>query len=175
MSTFQGTDNCTDIILDFIAEGESNGNYNAVIGEVNSQASLATLTLNYITQKLMPGLLTKHPSLNSTAVGRYQLIRKTFLACQASCGFVGNVMFSPKVQDEMAVVLLKGRGYQSWWLGHMNDEVFAHNLSMEWASLPDPDNGGRSHYDGVGPNHAGTTLAKVYTMLAAARAAKPRA
>ena len=54
----------------------------------------------------------------------------------------------------------------------MTDERFAHAISLEWASLPDPDNGGESRYDSVGPNDAGTSLHDVFKMLERARAAR---
>jgi hypothetical protein len=59
--------------------------------------------------------------------------------------------------------------YRRWYKKEVDDERFAHNLSLEWASLPDPFLGGKSHYDGVGPNHAGTSLKVVYSMLEKAR------
>ena len=83
--------------------------------------------------------------------------------------------FTPQLQDRLGLALLVGRGYQKWWTGAITDERFAHNISLEWASLPDPENGGKSHYDGVGPNHASTSLDAVLAMLARARAAKPQA
>lgn len=181
MSTLKGTDDCTDIILDFIAggvpgnpDGESRGNYNAVIGEPDSTDDLSQYTIDYIRTTLMDQLLARHPRLNSTATGRYQVIRRTLQAIQHSLGLDDHTtFFTHEVQDKIALQLLIGRGYQSWWRGHMTDAEFAHGLSCEWASLPDPKRDGASHYDGVGMNHAGTTLAHVYAMLAAARAAKP--
>ena len=169
MSTLKDSDACTDIILDLIAEHESNGNYNAVIGNVHAANDLGLKRLHDI-YDLMAALLSS--GRPSTAVGRYQIIRRTLQALQAGLELSDDELFTPELQDKLAVRLLVGRGYPSWWRGSMTDEELAHGMSCEWASLPDPERGGKSHYDGVGPNHAGTTLAHVYERLAAARTAQ---
>lgn len=172
MSTMNDSDLTTDIILDLIAEHESNGNYNAVIGNAKATGDLSRYTLNYVRTSLMQDLLDAGQP--STAVGRYQIIRRTFQAIQAALALPDNVLFTPHVQDQMAVKLLVGRGYPAWWRSHMTDAEFAHGISCEWASLPDPERGGASHYAGVGMNRAGMTLAHVYDALRRARAAIPK-
>lgn len=169
MSTYKGQDDCTDIILDLIAEHESNGNYNAVIGKAKATDDIGAMTLGYVRTTLMQQLLDAGQP--STAVGRYQIIRRTFQAIQGALKLPDDALFTPEVQDQMAVRLLVGRGYPAWWRGHMTDAEFAHGMSCEWASLPDPERSGASHYDGVGQNHAGTTLGHVYEALKRAQAA----
>lgn len=179
MSTIRN-DGCTDAVLDFIAggvpgnrNGESCGNYNAVIGAPRSRDDLSARTVNGI-YALQDYLLSI--GRPSTAVGRYQIIRSTLETLQDALDLSGNELFTPALQDRLAVALLVDCGYRQWWRGTIDDAEFAHRLSLEWASLPDPKNGGRSHYDGdAAGNHAGTTLAAVYAMLRAARAAKPAA
>ena len=177
MSTLAQSDPCTDIVLDFIAGGvpdnpggESGGNYNAVIGDMHATDDLGAKTLAEIY-----GLQAKLLGMGrpSSAIGRYQIIRRTLQALAAQLNVSSDTLFLDALQDQLAVKLLVQRGYQAWWRGQMNDEELLHNLSCEWASLPDPERGGKSHYDGVGPNHASTTLAKCYAMLTRARAAKP--
>lgn len=170
MSTYAGSDNCTDIILDLIAEHESNGNYNAVIGDARATADLSAMTITQIYALMDQRLAAGMPS---TAIGRYQIIRRTMRALLAPLGINNDTLFTPEVQDAMAWRLLIGRGYPAWWRGSMLDVEFAHGLACEWASLPDPDNGGRSHYDDLAGNHAGTTLQHVYERLQAARYARP--
>lgn len=171
MSTYKGKDDCTDVILDLISEHESAGNYNAVIGHVHASDDLGQYTIRQIYAK-MDGLLYKE-HMPSTAIGRYQIIRKTLKSLVATLHLNENVdKFTPELQDRLAVELLKYRGYQKWYLGKLGNVDFAHQLSCEWASLPDPYNGGRSHYDGIAGNHAGTTLAHVYAGLDRARALK---
>jgi muramidase (phage lysozyme) len=170
MSTFAGKDNCTDIILDLISERESGGHYNAVIGNAEATDDLSQKTLAEI-YALMNQLLDE--GRPSSAVGRYQIIHGTLLTLQHMLGLPMSTLFTRELQDSLAWHLLIGRGYPRWWLGAMSDVDFAHGLSEEWASLPDPDNAGKSHYDGVGPNHAGMTLEHVYDALGRARASKP--
>lgn len=170
MSTYRERgDPATGILLDCIAEHEAGGNYNAVIGDSRATDDLSRKTLDQI-YVLMARLLVKRRP--STAVGRYQIIRNTLRTLQASKKLPGSTLFTPELQDGLALSLLIGRGYSKWRTGAMSDKDFAHSLSCEWASLPDPRNGGKSHYDGIGPNHAGTTLAHVYDSLRRAREAK---
>jgi conjugal transfer mating pair stabilization protein TraG len=149
-------------------DGESGGNYNAVIGDPRSSLDLGRLTLRDV-YALMARLLAE--GRPSTAVGRYQIVRETLRELQARKELPSSALFTPHLQDECALSLLMRRNYRDWWLGRIRDLEFAHDLACEWASLPDPENGGRSHYDRVGTNHAGTTLEAVWRMLAAARAA----
>ncbi len=179
---YKTSDPCTDIILDFIAGGiwgdrlgnpigESDGNYNAYFGHIKSGKDFSTYPLDhiYVFQSVM---LSHDP--RSTAIGRYQFLRRTLKALQAKKQLPGSTRFTQKLQDELAVDLLVARGYRAWWRGAITDKEFAHNLSMEWASLPDPENGGRSHYDGDSAgNHASTTIAHFMQMLVKARLAKP--
>jgi muramidase (phage lysozyme) len=169
LSTYKGKDDCTDIILDMIAVHESNGNYNALIGNANSKADLSRYTLAEI-YELMKKLLTIGEP--STAIGRYQIIKATLRTLQTKKGLPDTTKFTPELQDQLAVSLMVGRGYPAWWDGRITDAEFLHGLSCEWASLPDPNANGKSHYDGVGPNHAGTTLAWVYAALRRAKGAE---
>lgn len=177
MSTYKGVDDCTDTILDFIRggtpdhpSGEAGGNYNAYFGHVRSTVMLTEKTLDQIYQ-FQGEMLLNDP--RSTAVGGYQFLRRTLRGLQQRKGLPGSALFSARLQDELAVVLLVGRGYSAWWRGVLSAEDFAHGMALEWASLPDPFNGGRSAYDGDGVNSTDTTLAKVYAMLSRAYNVKP--
>jgi muramidase (phage lysozyme) len=178
------TDPKIAIILDFIAggvpgnpSGESAGNYNAVIGQPHASQSLAGMRLDGI-------FILQHQALGrgmpSDAIGRYQFIGPTLRNLVAQAKLPLTTLFTPDLQDRLATVLLRGRGYGHWATGpfsppQISDAQFAHGLSCEWASLPDPFNGGRSHYDGLAGNHASCTLGAVYAMLEQARpGAKPQ-
>lgn len=167
MSTYRGADTCTDLLLDFISEHESRGNYNAVIDNAGSAADLSDNTLDDI-YSLMEELLAR--GHRSTAVGRYQIIRGTLQALQRGQRLTGNTLFTPRLQDDLAIALMVKRGYSKWWRGEISNEGFAHGLSCEWASLPDPLNGGKSHYDGDrAGNHAAMPLSTLYDVLWRAR------
>lgn len=176
MSTYKGKDDCTDTILDLISEQESRGNYNAVIGHVYGLPGieLSHLTIRQI-YSVMDGLLNGRygKRMPSTAVGRYQIIRRTFKNVAANLRLKDTDKFTHELQDRMAVELLKGRGYQKWWLRKLTTIDFVHQLSCEWASLPDPYKGGKSHYEGLAGNHAGMTLLHVYHTLDRARTLMP--
>lgn len=99
----------------------------------------------------------------STACGGYQFLRKTLLATMRQMRLSGSELWSPELQDRMAVHLMDNRGLLSYLAGQMTREAFANNLAMEWASLPvvtrlkgqkrvvDP---GETYYAGDGLNKA---------------------
>ena len=106
MSTYNNLDNCTDLILDFIAggvadnpSGESGGNYNAIIGEPNSTRNLSRYNLVDIAD-------LQHELINggnpSSAVGRYQIIDRTLQTLIAELGLPKETMFTPALQDRLA-------------------------------------------------------------------------
>lgn len=168
MTAITDIDPATDILLDFIAGGETGGNYNAYFGHAKSRVDLGGHTLASI-YEFQRGMLANDP--RSTAIGRYQFLRKTLQELQAECSLPDTELFTPALQDRLGLRLLVRRGYSDWRLGAITDSEFAHRLSLEWASLPDPKADGRSHYDGDSAgNHASTSLSEVYAMLARSRA-----
>lgn len=180
MSTYRGIDNCTDTILDFLRGGwkdgtgkvhnmEAAGFYDIMVGERAPANNLRVKTLNQMLS-FQSEWITKH---GGSAAGAYQIIRPTLVTLITQLKFKSDTLFNEQTQDRLGVKLLTGRQYQLWWTMRIDDEEFAHQLSMEWASMPDPLNGGLSHYQGVGPNQAGCKLADVYAMLKHARSLKP--
>jgi muramidase (phage lysozyme) len=173
LTSYKGTDDCTDTILDFIAggvpgnpSGETQGNYNAYFGHVHGSVELSKYTLDDI-YEFQAAMLAKDP--RSSAVGRYQFLKKTLQALQEKLGLPGTTLFTHELQDKLALALMVGRGYKRWWNGEMSDSELATGLSCEWASLPDPAKGGRSHYAGDGLNSNSTATANVLAMLQHAR------
>jgi muramidase (phage lysozyme) len=173
-------DPATRLILDFIRggvpdnpSGESAGNYNAYFGHAESDHDFSKDTLVDV-YNWQSAMLRRDS--RSTAVGAYQFLKRTLQGLQEKLKLSGNsTFFTPGLQDCLAVELLVDRGYADWWRGELSDEDFLHNLSMEWASLPDPQNAGRSHYDGDSAgNHASTTQAKALAMLQQARTLIPK-
>jgi muramidase (phage lysozyme) len=173
LTSYKGTDDCTDTILDFIAggvpgnpSGETQGNYNAYFGHVHATEDLSKYDLDGI-YEFQAAMLAKDP--RSSAIGRYQFLKKTLQALQAAAQLPGSTPFTPELQDKLALALMVGRGYKRWWNGEMSDSEFATGLSCEWASLPDPAKGGRSHYAGDGLNSNSTATEHVLAMLQQAR------
>ena len=91
---------------------------------------------------------SKHPdmlvqvnnSIKSTAAGRYQFLYDTWTG-------LGMPDFTPASQDEAAVKLLQRRKMVAPLLRGDFDTAVQHG-SLEWASLPDANRGGQSHYGG---------------------------
>jgi muramidase (phage lysozyme) len=138
----------TDRLLNLIGNVESRGNYNILVGG-RTEPSLTNMTIAEVLefQSGMPGR-----GHESTAVGKYQIIRGTLQDLVKSGAVSMNDVFSPATQDRLAITLLNRRGYQRYLQGNMSVDQFADRVAMEWASFPMPD--GRSFYAGVGSNKA---------------------
>ena len=136
-------------LLDFIGQKESNGNYNILVGG-RTEPNLTNMTIAEVIE-FQKGMRSR--GHESTAVGKYQIIRKTLEGLVAAGYARMDEKFSPQTQDKLAVGLLKIRGLNKYLSGKMPPEQFADNLSKEWASLPYKT--GASYYAGVGSNKAG--------------------
>lgn len=146
-------------LLDFIADLESNGNYNAVYGNTRATRDLSQYNLNMIDlQQLEHGKRT-----GSSAFGRYQFIRKTLIGLRNRLGVSGLEKFTDDLQDRLAIALLESRGLRKWANGGMTDDQFMDSLSKEWASLPYRN--GKSYYDGDGMNHSLATRGQFKAVL----------
>lgn len=171
-ATFKTLDPCTNHLLDFIAGGvstnkygESGGCYDATFGDMDGSVygdlSQRTLTQIYEMQSEMVA-----ENGVSSATGRYQALKGTLQEYQDRKKLPNGALFTPVMQDDFGLSKMKDRGYDEWKSGAIGDDEFMHRLSCEWASLPDPYNGGKSHYDGDDAgNHASTTLAHFHDAL----------
>jgi len=74
----------------------------------------------------------------SSAVGKYQFIKKTLIGAQSKCGLSDNDLFSPINQDKMAAYLLENRGLKKWLNNEITDNQFQLSLAQEWASIAVP-------------------------------------
>jgi len=175
-ATFKTLDPCTNHLLDFIAGGvptnqlgESGGCYDATFGDIdgNVYGDLSQKTLSQI-YKMQDQMYAENGI--STATGRYQALKGTLQEYQDRKKLPNDALFSPVMQDDFGLTKMKDRGYAEWKSGTIGDDEFMHRLSCEWASLPDPYNGGKSHYDGdLAGNHASTTLEHFRAALKIAR------
>jgi muramidase (phage lysozyme) len=105
----------------------------------------------------------------SSAVGRYQIVRRTLDGLRARYGLDGCELFDGELQDRLARALLAARGYDRFCAGEISADEAMDGLAREWASLPDPDGG--SHYRfGGKPQPVRTTRAALRAALEAARA-----
>lgn len=139
-------------ILDLIgkSEGTDRGRgYNETLGYgayTGGKVNLVGMTLKEI-DALQTRMLA-HPKnyLNSSALGRYQIVRTTLRKLRERYGLGGNLKFDKDLQDRLAIYLLSGRGLEKYFKGVMEENQILLELSKEWASLPKPD--GRGYYGG---------------------------
>ena len=113
--------------------------YNETLGDgayTGGDITLTDKTLDEI--EAIQGSMLRHPSnsLNSSALGKYQIVRTTMRSLRTELGLKGDELFSPAMQDRMANALLERRGLSDWKAGRISDNTFIDNLSKEWASLP---------------------------------------
>lgn len=174
---YKHTDKATNHLLDFIAGGvptnqygESGGCYNATFGDLDGSTygDLSAKSLSAIYE-----MMTKMVNANgvSSATGRYQALKATLQEYQTRKKLPNSTRFTEELQDDFGLCKMVDRGYSKWWDSDIDDDEFMHRLSMEWASLPDPYNEGKSHYDGdAAGNHASTSLDHFRYALITARA-----
>lgn len=133
----------------------------------NADVSKMTLdgVLNFQTTMLAKGSA-------STACGGYQFLRKTLKATIAEMGLKGSEVWTPELQDRMAVYLMQKRGLGEYLDGTLSAEGFANNLAKEWASLPvvSGPKKGRSFYAGDGLNKSFHEPSAIMALVSAVKA-----
>lgn len=137
-------------LLDFIAKVESQGNYNVLVGgKIKTDPALTDMTVGEVLdfQKTM-----KQFGHESTAVGKYQIIRDTLLSLVNQRKVTLNDTFNQATQDKLAIDLLNRRGRLQYKEGNLDKETYADNIAKEWASMPLAS--GKSAHAGVGSNKA---------------------
>jgi muramidase (phage lysozyme) len=145
-------------------EGTDRGDgYNETLGYgayTGGDVNLVGMTLDQI--DALQTKMLRHPdnSWNSSAIGRYQIVRKTLRNLRKEMGLSGSELFDEDMQDRLALQLLEGRGLSKWRAGEIDDSTFLTNLAQEWASLPTSK--GKGFYKG---QKAATTPAKVLAAL----------
>jgi muramidase (phage lysozyme) len=137
-------------ILDLIGSIEAPLGYNQIFGN-NKTEPLIQMTIDQVFQ--LQTKMIKERNLPSSAVGRYQFIRKTLESIVKELKIDTKVTkFDAKLQDRLALVLLERRGLSKFLSGKISERTFQINLAKEWASLPIPN--GKSFYDKDGLNKA---------------------
>jgi muramidase (phage lysozyme) len=92
------------------------------------------------------------------AIGRYQFIPQTLRRVAAKIGAQPHQVFSPRLQDQLADVLLAEAGWHRFRAGELGQTAFMNNLAKIWAGLPT--SAGKSYYDGYAGNKAAITWAR---------------
>lgn len=139
-------------LLDLIGytEGTDEGEgYNETLAYgkfTGGSVNLIGMTLDRV--DVLQTKMLAHPEnhWNSSAAGRYQIVRTTRRDIQHKLNIPGSSLFDKDMQDRMGCYLLGKRGIDKWLEGELHDNAIVTNLAMEWASLPMPS--GRSYYGG---------------------------
>lgn len=164
-------------LLDAVGQVEAKGSYNAIY--LPAERKLGKQTLTAMTLSQVQALQERMVKVSaSSACGRYQFIRKTLAALIVKLRLKSTDVFTPALQDRLAVELMKGRGLNAYLTGSMSREAFCNNLAKEWASLPvvTPVNGkkvGQSYYAGDGLNHALMKPEKILALVDALKTRQP--
>lgn len=115
--------------LDLIgrAEGTDRGRgYNESLGYgafTGGPRNLIAMTLDQIDALQTSMLRHTENTFNSSALGRYQIVRSTLRGLRSELGLSGDQIFSPRLQDELAMQLARARG------------ATASGLRNEWEGL----------------------------------------
>lgn len=120
------------LLLDFIAQAESGGNFDRVFGDHQTPKPVSQMTIS----ELLGLQAVWGNKFGSSAAGYLQFMRGTLqtLISQGACAT--SDLFSPALQQSLGVALLNTRGWPRFVTGRLALEVFARNLAMEWASMP---------------------------------------
>lgn len=87
--------------------------------------------------------------MNSSAMGKYQIVGTTLRDLQKKLGISDDAKFTPELQDKMGMELLNRRGLQKFMSGKMSARDFQANLYHEWASIAHPDTGKAKQHTGT--------------------------
>jgi muramidase (phage lysozyme) len=153
-------------LLNTIAKGESNGNYNAYFGNA------ANTTLRFTNMTLGEVLHWQEEYVRqgsaSSAVGKYQIVRPTLAGLVRQLQLDLQAPFDEALQDRLAIALLERRGALAFAEKKLTREQFAANLAQEWAALPKVtgSNPNESYYAGDGLNKSNISIDEVYKALA---------
>ena len=115
------------VLLDAIAraEGTYDSGYDTVLGYGRygtPPKPLTQMTLDEV-YKWGQEVLRPNSGMNSSAVGRYQFVGGTMMDRARELGISGNTLFSPEVQDRLAIRNAEVQGLGAW-------EGFKHNAQQ---------------------------------------------
>ena len=153
------------VLLDFIGQVETGRSgidaYNTVYG--HKEAKLPKPLTQFTLDELLTAQKTWGKNWGSSAAGKYQIIRATLAGLVKDLGLRGDKHFTPQLQDELGLALLKRRGYARFVAGQTTITAFGNELAKEWASMPVLSDMqghkrqvqvGQSYYSGDGLNKA---------------------
>lgn len=119
---------------------------------------ISRLTLDELDKLQTEMLNNPKNKWNSSAAGKYQIVRTTMRDLRKTLGLRGSDRFDAALQTRCAISLLNRRGYQKYKRGVITAKQFQYNLSLEWASIANP-------YTGQAIQHTGTTTADIQPII----------
>ena len=148
------TDPQHSLLLDRISKGEGtlrkgkDKSYDITIGydkwAPNNRDYLWNMTIDEIYE--LQTYMLRNGAISS-AIGRYQFVKGTLKEVVKKTGTLTTTLFNAETQDKLILFRLTDfRKYGEWLAGNITDDAFIHKLSCEFASIGDPQKGGKSHY-----------------------------
>lgn len=99
--------------------------------------------------------------MDSSAVGKYQIVGKTLRGLQSKYGFGDEQKFDAAFQDKLGEMLLKGRGLDKFKAGKMSSAAFQEQLAQEWASIAHPGSGRGTQGTGTSSEQIQTAMGRL--------------
>lgn len=158
-------------LLTTVANGESNGNYNAYYKNAsNSSFKLTDMTVGEVLAWQKEYVTAGNAS---NAVGRYQIIEPTLESLISDLKIDPSEVFDEQLQDRLAIALMERRGSKDFIENKLSAEQFAANLSKEWAALPNVtgERPTESYYAGDGLNASRVSVEAITKAVEAFKAA----
>ncbi len=143
------------------------GGYNTIYGgsKIRPPKNLTKMTVREVRDYQQRSV---NAGSKSSAMGAYQIIRKTLDACVSAGAVKWTDKFDAAAQERCGDYLMRLRGLNKYMAGTMTATKFAQELSREWASLPCTIRDargraatGQSYYAGDGLNKAHHTIAQL--------------
>lgn len=173
------------MLLDEIAEGEGTGDataqrmgyasgYDVPLGygrftrDLPKSLRKPISSMSIAEVRRLQDIIRPRSGMNSSAVGKYQIVGRTLDSLQRSMGFSNAAVFDAELQDQLAIQLLKQRGLTSFQNGRLSASAFQKNLAKEWASIA-VDHRDRGYYDGQNSHRAATTNDEIDVALSRLR------
>jgi len=152
-------------LLNTIAKGESNGNYNAYFGNAgNTSIQFTSMTVAEVMHWQQAYVAAGNAS---NAVGRYQFMGTTLAGLVRQQHISPHTRFNEALQDRLAIALIERRGAVAYVEKKITREQFAENLSKEWAALPRSTGASphASYYAGDGLNNSRVSVSELFSAL----------
>jgi muramidase (phage lysozyme) len=146
-------------ILDLLGRAESGGNYNILVGG-KTNADLTNMTIAQVLEYQSGMIKRGH---ETTAVGKYQIVRGTLNGLLKQGVVSPTDTFSPSTQDKLAVALLNQLGWSKFQNGKISADQMADALAKVWSALPL--SSGQSAAQGIGSNKATVGRQEVLSAL----------